>query len=61
MILFDAYTFMFFYCLGWFLNIGVDEYDLRLSDVLIRAFLAAIWPIILVIAFILGIKKGGSK
>lgn len=61
MILFDAYTLMFFYCLGWFFNICVDEYGLRLSDALIRAFLAAIWPITLVIAFILGTKKGGLK
>lgn len=61
MILFEAYTLMFSYCLGWFLNIRVYNYELQLSDVLIRAFLVAIWPITLVIAFILGTKKGGSK
>lgn len=61
MILFDAYTLMFFYCLGWFFNSCDDEHGLRLSDALIRAFFAAIWPITLVIAFILGNKKGGSK
>lgn len=61
MTLFEAYTLMVFYCLGWFLNISVYDYDLRLPDVLVRVFFAAIWPITLVISLILRYKKRGLR
>jgi len=55
----DIYVCIFFFNLGWFISIAIDDEESARSviSVIAAVFLAAVWPITVIVAVCLGNKK----